>query len=451
LRRRDFERPKGINMRYVFFLSAGLLCAQGTLPLSLKRAVEIALTPEGSPRVALAEESIKQAQTGIAQARAAFLPDIEGSVTDQSETVNLKSFGLTFNVPAGFPLSIPSFVGPFSVFDARATAQQSVFDFSSIKRYQSSKVTVAASRADADTTRNQVSDAVARAYLACLRADAKLETERANVELSDALLKLSNRQKNAGTGLAIEVTRAQVQLANDRQNLIVAENDRRKAVLQLLRAMGLNLDARIEFTDKLLYKPVDVGPMEAALDKARKERAELRAQSKREEVARLNYGSVKAERLPSLGAFGNYGAIGSLSEGALPTRSVGVTLKVPVFDGGRRDARRAESLSQLRQEEIRTRDVKQQVDLDVRLALDSIASAASQVETAREGLALAENELAQARRRYEGGVANSIEVTDAQTRLDRARDNQIAALYNYNLARLDLATATGSIAEYLNQ
>jgi len=200
-----------------------------------------------------------------------------------------------------------------------------------------------------------------------------------------------------------------------------------------------------------MYKPVDVGPMEAALEKARKERAELKAQAKREEIARLNYGSVKAERLPSLGAFGNYGAIGSEGAGALPTRSVGVTLKVPLFDGGRRDARRAESLSELRQQEIRSRDVKQQVELDVRLALDSIRSAANQVETSREGLALAENELAQARRRYEGGVANSIEVTDAQTRLDRARDNQIAALYNYNLARLDLATATGSIAEYLNQ
>jgi outer membrane protein TolC len=399
--------------------------------------------------VALAEESIRQSQTGIAQARAAFLPDIEASVTDQSETVNLRTFGLNFPLPAG--VSFPSLVGPFSVFDARATANQSVFDFSSIRKYQSSKVTVEASKADAETTRNQVSDTVARSYLACLRADAKVETEQANVDLSDALLKLSNRQKTAGTGLAIEVTRAQVQLANDRQNLIVAQNDRRKAVLQLLRAVGLNLDAHIEFTDKLAYKPVDVGPMEAALDKARKERAELKAQAKREEIAKLNYGSVKAERLPSISAFGNYGSIGPEIIGALPTHSVGITLKVPVFDGGRRDARRAESLSQLRQEEIRSRDVKQQVDLDVRLALDSIKSAASQVDTAREGLTLAENELAQARRRYEGGVANSIEVTDAQTRLDRARDNQIAALYNYNLARLDLATATGSISEYLNQ
>jgi outer membrane protein len=436
-------------MRWIFLFCGGLAFAQETLPLSLKRAVEIALAPEGSPRVALAEESIRQSQTGIAQARAAFLPDIEASVTDQSETVNLRTFGLNFPLPAG--VSFPSLVGPFSVFDARATANQSVFDFSSIRKYQSSKVTVEASKADAETTRNQVSDTVARSYLACLRADAKVETEQANVDLSDALLKLSNRQKTAGTGLAMEVTRAQVQLANDRQNLIVAQNDRRKAVLQLLRAIGLNLDGRIEFTDKLAYKPVDVGPMEAALDKARKERAELKAQAKREEIAKLNYGSVKAERLPSVSAFGNYGSIGPEIIGALPTHAVGITLKVPVFDGGRREARRAESLSQLRQEEIRSRDVKQQVELDVRLALDSVHSAASQVETAREGLALAENELSQARRRYEGGVANSIEVTDAQTRLDRARDNSVAALYNYNLARLDLATATGSIAEYLNQ
>lgn len=439
-------------MRWLFLVGAmsALGCAEDTLPLSLKRAVEIALAPDGSPRVALAEESIRQARTGVAQARAAFLPDIEASVTDQNETVNLRSFGLNIQVPIpGF--TFPTVVGPFTVFDARATVQQSVFDFSSIRKYQSSKAAVSANKADADTTKNQVSDAVARAYLACLRADAKLATERANVELSDALLQLANRQKTAGTGIGIEVTRAQVQLANDRQQLIVSENDRRRAVLQLMRAMGLNLDARIEFTDRLEYKAVDVGSMEAALEKARNERAELKAQARREEVARLNYGSVKAERLPSISAFGNYGSTGSEIIGAVPTRDYGISLKVPIFDGGRKDARRAESLSELRQEQIRTRDIKQQVDLDVRLALDSVRSAASQVAAARDGLGLAENELAQARRRYEGGVANSIEVTDAQTRLDRARDNQIAALYNYNLARLDLATATGSIAEYLNQ
>jgi outer membrane protein len=136
---------------------------------------------------------------------------------------------------------------------------------------------------------------------------------------------------------------------------------------------------------------------------------------------------------------------------ARATRDVGVQVKVPIFDGFRRDARRAESLSQYRQEQTRTRDVEQQIELDVRLALDSLRSARAQVQTARDGLMLAQNEVAQAQRRYQGGVTNSIEVTDAQTRLDRARDNQIAALYNYNVARIDLATATGTITEYVNQ
>ena len=53
--------------------------------------------------------------------------------------------------------------------------------------------------------------------------------------------------------------------------------------------------------------------------------------------------------------------------------------------------------------------------------------------------------MTQARRRYEAGVANSLEVTDAQTRLERARDNQTTALFGYNVAHLDLAQAMGKV------
>ena len=67
------------------------------------------------------------------------------------------------------------------------------------------------------------------------------------------------------------------------------------------------------------------------------------------------------------------------------------------------------------------------------------------MKVAREGLQLSENELAQARRRYDAGVAYGLEVTDAQTRLERARDNQTEALYNYNLARIDLENAMGQV------
>ena len=434
----------------MFLLAGSLGWAQGPLPLSMKRAVEIALAPDGSARAALAQESIQQAKDRVAEARAALLPNLDTTVRENRQTINLQAYGFAFNIPIpGF--SIPSIVGPFNVFDARASAQQSLLNFSSVRKYQASKATLAAVKFDNDATRNQVSDEVERAYLACLRADANRDTARANVELSEALLAQARRAQTAGTGTGIEVTRAEVQLANDRQRLIRAENDRTRTVLQLLKSMGLHLDSSVEFTDKLDYKPIDPASSETLLEQARKARFELKTQQQREEAARLSHSAVKAERLPTIGALADYGAIGTDVVSSRATYTLGASLRVPVFDGGNRAARREESFSQYRQEQIRTKDVGQQIELQVRTALESLRSAAAEVDASRDGLSLAESELAQARRRYDAGVATSVEVTDAQTRLQRARDNQVIALYDYNVARLDLATATGAIGDYLNQ
>jgi outer membrane protein len=425
-----------------------LLTRPPALRLTLQQAVQLALAPEGSTRVKLAREDLQQAQDRAGEARAALLPDFEGYVQYENETVNLGAFGFNFqnvfrNVPV--PISISEFVGPFGVLDARAEVNQTVFDFSAIRRYQASKVAIEATKADNEGTHDQVADQVARAYLAGLRAQASLETERANVELSDSLLRLAQQQKTAGTGTGIEITRAEVQLANDRQALLVAENDADRTRLQLLKTIGLKLDNQVELVDQLRYiamEPIDAAE---ALATADRHRAELRAQQRREENARLTFSATSLERLPSVSAFANYGDIGTSVYSALPTRAVGATVKIPIFDGGRRDARRAESASQFRQESIRTADLRDQIELDVRTALDSLHSADGQVKAAEDGLALAEKEVAQAERRYKAGVTNSIEVTDAQTRLARARDNRISALYNYNLARIDLGTAMGII------
>jgi outer membrane protein TolC len=58
---------------------------------------------------------------------------------------------------------------------------------------------------------------------------------------------------------------------------------------------------------------------------------------------------------------------------------------------------------------------------------------------------LAQQEVTQARDRFQAGVANNIEVITAQDELSRANDNQIGALYRYNQARADLAHATGQM------
>ena len=431
-------------------LFSSLLFAQPpVLQLSLKQAVDLALAPDGNTRVKLAVESIRQAEARSNEARAALLPDVEGAVSEQSQTRNLKAFGFNFPKLPILGYSIPTFVGPFDVFDARASVTQSVFDFSSIRGYQAAKVAVEAVKADNQGTRDQVTDQVARAYLTGLRAQATLETAKANVELSEALLKLARSTKAAGTGTGIEVTRAEVQLANDRQQLIVAENGVERSHLELLKVIGLKLDRPVELTGVLAYVPVENLDQAQALATARDSRAELKAQQDREKSAKLSYSGVKFERLPSVAAFGDYGSSGSTINDSVPTRTYGASLRIPIFDGGRRDARRAESASQYRQEQIRTEDLRDQIELDVRLALQSLRSADAEVKAADEGLKLSENELAQAQRRYKAGVSNSVEVTDAQTRLQRARDNRINALYNHNVARIDLGTATGTIRNML--
>ncbi len=438
----------------IFFLSsfgmaAGQTEERGFLTLSLKRAVQLAISPEGNAQIQLSAEALKQARARSSQARAALLPDLSSSLTYRNQTLNLRANGLLFEIPTvpGLSFSFPSLVGPFTVMDARLSGTQSIFDFSSIRRFQAARAGISAAGSDLETMEEQVAAQVARAYLAAIRADTDVETARANITLSQAVLAQAESQKTAGTGTGIEITRAKVQLANDQQRLLVAENTRRRAHLQLLSAMDLRLDIELELTDRLGYVPMDAMTLEQAKTLALAERPDFKAQKARENSARLAASATKLERLPSLSAFGDYGSIGSGLDNALPIRTYGVSLRLPIFDGGRRDARRAESASQYRAELVRTKDLEEQIELDIRLALDALRSAEQQVKVARIGLELSENELAQARRRYEAGVAYGLEVTDAQTRLERARDNQTEALYNYNVARIDLDKAMGRVRQ----
>jgi outer membrane protein len=434
-------------MRFALMLAA-LPALAAPVQLSLKQAVEAALEPEGSTRVQLAGEGVRQAEARSSQSRAALLPNLDSALAYQSQTRNLAAMGITIHVPIpGF--TFPTFVGPFTTFDARVSATQSVFDFSSIRRFQASRAGVRASREDNDAARDQVSAQVATLYLAALAAQAHVEAAQANVDLASANVKLAENRKAAGTGIAIEVTRAEVELANARQRLLMADNDRRQARLQLLRAIGLKLDTEVELTDKLVYRPVPEVSLPDAVQQALAARPDWKAQQLREENAKLSYSAVKYERLPSLTGFGDYGSSGTGPGASVPTRTYGIQLRVPIFDGGRRDARRAEGFSQLRQEQIRTTDLRQQVELDIRLALDSLHSAEDQVKVAAEGLEQAELEVAQAQRRYAAGVANSLEPVDAETRLARARDNHISALLGFNVARINLAQALGAIRQFI--
>jgi outer membrane protein TolC len=429
----------------------GVLEAQqpAKMAISLDKAIEIALAPDGNTRAQLAAELVRQAEARSAQARGALLPNVDGAWSYQNFTRNLAAFGVRVTVPLP-GVAIPEFVGPIDVFDLRATASQSLFDLSSIKRYQSSKAAISAAKQESNAARNLAAAAAARAYSGVQRSAATVETAKANIALAERLLRMARSQKEAGTATGIDVTRAETALSSEKQRLIAAEEELTAARLEFLRVLNLPLGTDFELTDALVYRPAIIPELAAAIDLARAQRPELKAQDERKRVARLGYDAAKWQRLPSVAAFGDYGSIGTGLDAQRATRVAGVSVRIPIFDGGRRDAARAESASLVRQEEIRAREVAQQVELEIRLALDQLTAAENQVKVSLETLALSEKEMAQAERRYLNGVAPGLEVTDAQTRLARARESNVAALHRQRLARINLGVAIGALDQFLD-
>jgi outer membrane protein TolC len=412
------------------------------LRLSLRDAIEAAI--DNNVNVRLLKERIAAAQAQADASLGALLPNVSGYVNGRSQTVNLAAFGLPMDQFANFGLT-RSVTEPFQVYDARGTLVQNLFSLSLIQRWRAAKTGVDVASLEAEVTKRDVMATVGLLYMEALRADEAVKAREADIELSRQLLKLAQDRKAAGIATGLDVTREEVQLENHKQRLLMSQNERESARLNLLRALGISFDVRLTLTDELKLLPVESQRPEEALAAARAQRLELKAQETRQKLASLSLSSVAGERVPTLSLNGDYGWIGVKPEDAMATHSIGLTFSIPIFDGGQREARISETRSRVMQELIRMKDVSDQVTLEVRNALLTLESSIQQVAVAEKGMELALKELAFARDRFTAGLGTNIDVTNAQTSLERARDNQIEALFRFNASRINLARAKGEI------
>jgi len=305
---------------------------------------------------------------------------------------------------------------------------------------------VTAAAAEATSAGEAAAAAAGVAYVRVQRAESALRSRIADSTLSADLLGIARDMLEAGVGIALDVTRAQSQLANVRAQLIGARNDRARARLELLRVIGLTLDTRVEIADSLTAPAADEIPNEqAAVDAALRQRADIRAMEQELDMARHQIAAVRAERLPTLGLFGDDGVIGGNAAHLLPTYTYGIQLSVPVFDGFRRSGRIAEQSAQAREIEVRERDLRAQVSVEVRGALLDLSSAREQVDAGRERVRLSEQEVTQARDRFSAGVAGNADVISASLSLSAARTSLVEAEAAYQSARVSLARAEGTI------
>jgi outer membrane protein TolC len=131
----------------------------------------------------------------------------------------------------------------------------------------------------------------------------------------------------------------------------------------------------------------------------------------------------------------------------LNTYNYGVQVTWPVFEGGHREGQIQEQQAASRDIDLRRRELRQQVALDVRAALLDITSAREQVDAARGRQGVAEQEVEQARDRFRAGVSGNADVITALSSLNAARTGLIDALTAFQTARVSLARAEGMVSQ----
>ncbi len=431
-------------------LDAGSTAAQQPITLTLGAAARFAAERSAGPEAA--RYRVDMAEARLRQQRADLLPTFAGAFSQGERTLNSAGFGLALRDPTtGSDLFDPAgqVLGPVRTWDLRATVRQSIIDFSSFARVRAAGAAVAAADADAANVSQQAAAAAAVSYVRALRADAELSARQADSTLAEELLGIARNQRDAGMGIALDVTRAQAQLAATRAQLIAARTEQERARLQLHRGLGLPFDAPLTLADSLLKMPTSLpGPLEAETnERALGTRADLRMIEVQVDAAERQVTAIKAERLPTLAIFADWGSNGNSTARLLNTYSWGAQVSIPLFDGLRREGRIAEQRSAIRELDARRRDLVQQVVLEVRVALLELTSAAEQLGASDERLALAEQELELARRRFTQGVAGNADVITALLGLNAARTETVDARAAFQSARVALALAQGVVTE----
>ena len=446
------------NVRVRFLTAAAILLfasprldAQQPTVLSLSLGDAGRLAAQQSAQAKGARLRADEAQARVRQRRADLLPTVSSYVQEAGRTFNTSTLGIDFPAPAGQqPIFDPKgeVLGPINTLDVRGRVEQNLLDFGAIGRVRSAQASARSSNADADATAEQAATVATTAYVRAMRADADLHARQADTVLATELLGIAQAQLRAGTGVGLDVTRARAQLAATRASLIASRNARDHAHLDLLRSLSLPVGTDIVLTDSLSLVAAATEPVpdEAALlAQALRARPDILAEEARVRAAQQGLSAIKAERLPSLGLVADDGIIGKNGSRLLNTYTWGLQVSIPMFDGFKREGRLQEQQSVVKEAQIRQRDVEQQAQADVRGAVLDLAAAREQLDAASERLRLAEQEVVQARDRFNAGVSGNADVVNASLALTASRTLVNDAETAYQLARVSLARATGSV------
>jgi outer membrane protein len=387
-----------------------------------------------------------EAQIGVAQqARSGLLPQVTGSLLYEraysgvGTPVTTSSQTATTTQTGGYGATT------HNIFSASATGSQLIYDFNQTPdKLRSANRAVDSFRASERTTELQVLLTTRKAFF----------TARANhslVRVADETVK--NEEKHvvqvkgfvaAGTQPEIALATELTNLANDKVQLITAQNNYEIAKAQLNQSMGIVASTDYDVADDGL-PPIEGedGSDEALVQYALKNRPELLALEKTRESDQLTIASYKGAYGPSLSAIGSVGASGTELDSLYASWGVGAQLLWPLFQGGLTRGQVHQAEANLSYAEAQLDTEKLQVRFDVEQAVLTLRAAKVSIDASNEALVNARDQLRLAEGRYQSGVGSIIELGDAQVAATNAAAQVVQADFNLATARAQLLTALG--------
>jgi outer membrane protein TolC len=438
------------NFRIVVFLLLGSLIAgvqalaQQPAPyrLTLQDAIQKAL--QANLNVLAAGTRVDEAEgTRMRRLSAALLPRVNAQTYANFQNRDLRAFGISSP-------GLPEVVGPFSNYDLRVYAQQNIVDLASYRSLKASERALDAGKLNLQDARDLIVRSIAALYLNAESAAARVEAAQSRVTDSTTLLKLAKDKHDAGTATGVDVLRAQVQLANDKQVLLVAQNQLKQSLLSLARNLGMSPGTPLELAESLQYQTLAQPETDTLVAAALLTRSDYLSLASQRQSLVEQQSANRARSYPKLSVNGNYGAIGRSIGGMQGTGLIQGQIDFTVFDRDR-NGEAQEIASRIKRIDDQIADQRRGIEEELREALLNLDSAAQQVAVAEEGKSLARRELEMAQDRFQQGTANNVEVVTAQDELARAEENYILAVSSHVDAKVALARAMGDTQKNIVQ
>jgi outer membrane protein TolC len=404
--------------------------------MTLSRLIEIA--QENQPTIFASQAARAGAQARLGTAKADYFPAITSTYAYNRGTANVAG---GINASTGNPVSRR--ISNISVNNNNFTAalNQNLFDsFRREWRVQAAREDLNAADLDLSTARQNVILSVQQAYYNYILALHLVAVQQEAVEANTQNLNQVRGFFEVGTRPKIDVTQAQVQLANSELALVQARNQAATALAALNNAIGVPDHPPYRLREELEITPT-LPSLEESMQTALKNRTELLAAQARIRSAEANLAVAKRNFLPSLGATANW-RYGGQDYPLAPNWLAGVTVTIPVLNPplfSQLDEVAANLASAQANEEITRQNVileVQQNHANLIGAKESIRASEVLLQQARESLELA-------RGRYQVGVGPLIDITNAQLALTQAEDQNIQAIVNFKLSEAGLRKAIG--------